>query len=201
MTVIGITGPTGAGKTTVLNVLTGLGAMVVDCDRVYHELLCANRSMLNELRTRFGDGIFDETGGLRRKELGAIVFKDPQAMVDLNAITHRYVIQRIDELLAQAKAEGRHAAALDAIALWESGLGERCHITVAVTAPEEVRVRRIMDREGISEEYARLRLSAQKPSAYFEARCDHTLYNDGDRSRIEAQVLELFAPIISKEED
>ena len=200
MTVIGITGPTGAGKTTVLRVLTGWGGVVVDCDRVYHELLDTSRPMLDELRAQFGDGIFDEHGGLRRKELGAIVFGERRALERLNAITHRYVVQWVDERLSQAEAEGRPAVALDAIALWESGLGERCHVTVAVTASEEVRLRRIMAREGISEEYARLRLSAQRPSAYFEARCDHILRNDGEQSRLEAQALHLFTSIILREE-
>lgn len=200
MTVIGITGPTGAGKTTVLNVLTGLGAVVVDCDRVYHELLSTSRPMLDELRAQFGNGIFDEYGDLCRKELGAIVFREQKALDRLNAITHRYVVQWVDEWLSQAESEGQPAAALDAIALWESGLGKRCHITVAVTAPEEVRVRRIVAREGISEAYARLRLSAQRPSVYFETRCDYILNNDGDRSRIEAQALKLFTSIILGEE-
>ena len=86
MTVIGITGPTGAGKTTVLNVLAELGGAVADCDAVYHQLLLTDVSMQNELKNRFGREIFDENGYLRRKELGAIVFGDRSALDDLNAI-------------------------------------------------------------------------------------------------------------------
>lgn len=200
MTVIGITGPTGAGKTTVLNVLKEFGAVVLDCDAVYHQMLTDCQPMLAELRARFGAEIFDESGGLRRKALGVIVFEDPAALADLNDITHRHISRRVDELLAQARAEGHPAAALDAIALLESGLGERCHVTVAVTASEEIRVRRIMVREGISEEYARLRVEAQKPAAWFEAQCDHTLRNDGARETLETQARELFSTIILKED-
>lgn len=200
MTVIGITGPTGAGKTTVLDVVDELGGAVVDCDEVYHELLRTSASMRDELAARFGGEIFDADGGLRRKGFGAIVFKDAQALGDLNAITHRYVVSELERRIACAQAEGRPAIALDAIALLESGAGERlCHVTVAVTAAEDVRVRRIMAREGISEEYARARVAAQKPSAWFEARCTYTLRNDGARETLEARARALLEQIIKEE--
>ena len=200
MTVIGITGPTGAGKTTVLNVLKELGGAVVDCDAVYHELLRTSTPLQNELKARFGGEIFDETGDLRRKELGAIVFHDKEALAGLNAITHRHIIAELDRLIARAEAQGCPAIALDAVALIESGAAERCRTTVAVTAPPEVRVRRIMAREGISEEYARARIASQKPSQWFEERCDHVLRNDGGREELEAQARALFMSIIPKEE-
>ena len=184
----------------MLNVLAELGGAVVDCDAVYHELLQTSISMQDELRTRFGAEIFDETGGLRRKELGAIVFEDPGALDDLNAITHRHIIAELDGLIAQAEGEGRPAIALDAIALLESGVGKRCDVTVAVTARSEVRVGRVMAREGVSEEYARKRVSAQKPETYFEQHCDHVLRNDGSREALETQARALFSALISKED-
>ena len=200
MTVIGITGPTGAGKTTVLNVLKELGVAVVDCDAVYHELLRASDPLRTELKARFGEEIFDENGDLRRKELGAIVFKDEKALADLNAITHRHIIAELDRRIARAEAQGCPAMALDAVALIESGLGERCRVTVAVTAAEEVRARRIMAREGIGEDYARWRIAAQKPPEWFEERCDHILRNDGGREELEERARALFMSIIPKEE-
>ena len=154
MIVIGITGPTGAGKTTVLSVLKELGGAVVDCDAVYHELLRTSAELQAELKARFGGEIFEETGDLRRKELGAIVFKDEKALADLNAITHRHIIAELDRRIARAEAQGCPAVALDAVALIESGAAQRCRVTVAVTAPEEARLRRIMAREGIGEDYA-----------------------------------------------
>lgn len=196
MIVIGITGPTGAGKTTVLKLLEELGGAVADCDAVYHELLLTSAPMQNELKTRFGGEIFDENGHLRRKELGAIVFEDNAALADLNAITHRHIIAELERRIAQAKAENRPAIALDAIALLESGAGGLCHVTMAVTAPEKARVRRIMAREDISEEYARARVTAQKPSAWFEERCTYTLHNDGDRESFEAKARALLEQIL-----
>lgn len=200
MVVIGITGPTGAGKTTVLNVLRDMGGAVADCDAVYHELLRTSAPMQNELEARFGRSIFDENGDLRRKKLGAIVFGDVQALSDLNAITHRYITAELERQIAQAQAENRPAIALDAIALLESGAGGLCHVTVAVTAPEETRVRRIMAREGIPEEYARARINAQKPSAWFEKRCTYTLHNDGTQGEFETRTRALLKQILCKEE-
>ena len=92
MTVIGITGPTGAGKTTVLNVLRDMGGAVADCDAVYHQLLLTNAPMRDELCARFGGSIFDGHGDLRRRELGVIVFRDAQALGDLNAIDRKSVV-------------------------------------------------------------------------------------------------------------
>ena len=180
MRIIGITGPTGAGKTTALHALADLGAAVIDCDGVYHDLTENSAPMLDELRRRFGDGIFDSDGALQRKVLGTIVFGDEGSLADLNAITHRYVNDEVDRRLDQARGEGRPAAAVDAIALLDSDLRDKCHCTVAVTAPDEVRVRRIMARDGIGEEYARLRLAAQKPVEYFEHNSDYTLRNNGE---------------------
>ena len=197
MKVLGITGPTGAGKTTVLNVLDDLGAVILDCDAVYHELTVSSRPMKDELRARYGEDIFDENDQLLRKKLGAIVFEDEQALADLNRITHRYIGLAVREAIEKAEAEGRVAVAIDAIALLESGLGEICHHTVAVTADDELRIRRIMARDGISEEYARLRVEAQKPSAWFEQHCDYVLRNNGnDPSVVEGEARALFTSMI-----
>lgn len=178
MKVIGITGPTGAGKTTALDALCALGGRVIDCDAVYHDLLEHCAPMKEALRVRFGPVVFAADGALDRKALGAVVFGDAQALADLNAITHKYVDERVGELLAQAERAGAPAAAIDAIALIESGIVRRCDCTVAVTAPDEVRVRRIMAREGISEDYARARVRAQKEEGWFRAHCTYALVND-----------------------
>ena len=199
MIILGITGPTGAGKTTVLNVLGEFGAVILDCDAVYHDLTEHCEPMRRELAERYGAHIFDENGQLLRKVLGSVVFEDEQALADLNEITHRYVYQAVEDAIARAKEEGRPAVAIDAIALLESGLGNLCDATVAVTAGDELRVRRIMARDSISEEYARKRVEAQKPSRWFEEHCTYTLRNDGVPSEVEAQARNLFKTMIVKE--
>lgn len=192
MTVIGITGPSGAGKTTVLGVLEELGAAVIDCDAVYHRLLEESAPLQGALWARFGRGVFTPAGKLDRKALGSVVFRDPDALAELNEITHRYIRREVERQLAQAEGEGRSAAAIDAIALLESGLGALCGVTVAVTAPAETRVARLMAREGVSADYARARIAAQKPDSFFAEHCDHVLSNDGAPEDLRRAARELF---------
>ena len=173
MLILGITGGSGSGKTTVLRQAENRGALLLDCDEIYHELLKTNRQMLWEIEQRFPGSV--ENGTLDRKKLGRFVFHDAEALQDLNAITHRYVKE---EVLRRIEVSDAPFAIVDAIALFESGLDKLCHATVAVTAPIEVRIARLMAREGISEDYARARIQAQKPDSYYETHCTHTIYND-----------------------
>lgn len=173
--ILGITGGTGCGKTTLLTLIQEAGGLVLDCDAIYHRLLQEDPILLSTIESRFPGVV--ENGALQRKKLGAIVFSDPQALEDLNHITHAAVKKEVCHLLETKPA----LAAIDAIALFESGLAELCQVTVAVTAPEEDRVRRLMARDNIDEAYARKRIAAQHDNHWFTARCDCTLTNDGDR--------------------
>ena len=195
---IGITGPTGSGKTTALNALERLGVYILDADAVYYDLLIHNEDMKGELRGRFGEGIMTDEGMVDRKKLGAIVFADPSALLDLNAITHKYVGEENDRRKKQAEADGYRAVAVDAIALIESGMAKDCDKVVSVVAPAEVRVKRIMVRDGISEEYARSRINAQKPDSFYMENSDHVLLNDGSLTpeEFEQQALEYFKTIL-----
>ena len=190
MRIIGLTGGTGSGKTTVLQYLTDRGALGLDCDEIYHQLLSESRDMLAELQARFPDAF--PGGTFDRKGLGRVVFSDPAALSDLNAITHRFVKEEVRRRLREHARTGGKTAVIDAIALIESGLGELCTMTVGVTADSEVRMRRIMAREGISEEYARSRIAAQKPDTFFIENCTRVLYNNGTVEDLEDQCRTLF---------
>lgn len=171
--IIGITGGTGCGKTTLLNLIRELGGTVLDCDAIYHELLVTDCAMLSSIEHRFPGVV--EDGALDRKKLGSIVFADEQALLDLNAITHSAVKQEVLRRLETKPV----LAAIDAIGLFEGELAELCDVTVAITAPKEVRIRRLMQRDGISEEYARSRIDAQHEDDWFREKCDYVLENDG----------------------
>ena len=169
--IIGITGGTGCGKTTLLNVIAEHGGLILDCDAIYHELLTRDTLLLNKIEARFPGTV--ENGILQRKKLGSLVFSDEKALLDLNAITHgavkAEVIRRLETM--------PKLAAIDAIALFEGGLAELCDLTVAVTAPAEIRVQRLMLRDNISESYARSRIAAQHDESWFRQRCDRVLEN------------------------
>ncbi|MGM9589728.1 MAG: dephospho-CoA kinase [Faecousia sp.] len=187
--IIGITGGSGSGKTTLLNLIREKGGLILDCDRIYHELLLSDREMLGAIEARF-PGVL-ENGILNRKKLGAIVFGDGQALLDLNRITHgavkKEVLRRLDARPA--------LAAIDAIGLFEGNLAELCDVTVAVTAPEEQRIARLMERDGISEEYARSRIAAQHSDDWFRQRCHRVLNNDGDLPLYHRQCLDFLKDI------
>lgn len=172
--ILGITGGTGCGKTTLLNIIRAHGGLVLDCDDIYHRLLHTDTEMLSAIKARF-PGSFED-GCLNRKKLGAIVFADPAALTALNEITHGAVKKEVIRQLADWDG----LAAIDAIALFEGGLAELCDITIAVTAPLEDRVVRLMARDGISGEYARSRIAAQKSESWFRQKCGFVLENNAD---------------------
>ena len=188
--ILGITGGTGCGKTTLLSEIEARGGLVLDCDAVYHELLTRDMALLNAINDRFPGVVVDKK--LERKKLGAIVFADEQALMDLNAITHGAIKAEIVRRLSEKPA----LAAIDAIALFEGGLAALCDTTVAVCAPVEDRVQRLMKRDGISREYAQSRINAQKSEAWFREMCGYTLYNDGTREEFERKCAEFLDEVL-----
>ncbi len=177
--IIGITGGTGGGKTTVLKELKKLGALIIDCDELYHEMLRSNAVLLSDIESEFSGVVID--GRLDRKALGNKVFADPEALIKLNEITHRHITAEVEKLLDDWAMNGGEIAAIDAIALIESGIGEKCDAVIGVLSKRETRIERIMQRDNISREYAEKRVDAQKSNAFFEENCDRIIRNDGTK--------------------
>lgn len=181
--ILGITGGTGCGKTTLLACIREAGGVVMDCDAIYHELLRTDTAMLSAIEARFPGTV--EDGGRNLKKLGALVYRNPKALADLNAITHACVRREVEKVLAKKPK----LAAIDAIALFESGLDSLCDVTVAVTAPMEERVRRLMARDSIPESYARSRIAAQHEENWFREKCTYTLENNGTQAQFKEKCL------------
>ena len=174
--ILGITGGTGCGKTSLLNCIAERGGLILDCDAIYHDLLRTDPTLLSAIEARFPGTV--ENGALQRKKLGNLVFSDEKALSDLNAITHGAVKA---EVLRQLAGKPK-LAAIDAIGLFEGGLAALCDVTIAVTAPEKARIQRLMVRDGIGRDYAKRRIAAQKSAEWFREQCDYCLENNGTQA-------------------
>lgn len=185
--ILGITGGTGCGKTTLLKQIASLGGRILDCDAIYHQLLETDTTLLHSIEAQFPGTV--ENGVLLRKKLGSQVFSHPEDLERLNQITHAAVYRQVQWQLADQPP----LAAIDAIALFESGLARLCQCTVAVTAPLENRVQRLMARDGISRDYARSRIAAQHPPEWFASRCDYVLENNTSEAAFQKNCLAFLA--------
>ena len=171
--ILGITGGTGAGKSSALRVLEEMGAVVIDCDKLYNQLIDENEPMRAEINLAF-PGVFSLDGVLDRKALAELIFSQKDKMDRLNEIVYHHLLPDLERRISDVKTG---LCAVEGITILECGLDRLCDKTIAVTAPIELRVRRIMARDGISEEFARLRISAQKSDEFYRSRCDCELSN------------------------
>lgn len=187
--IIGITGGSGSGKTTLLRELEKLDALVLDCDAIYHRLLETDPALLTAIEARFPGTT--EDGKLQRKKLGAMVFSDKAALLDLNKITHSAIR---NEILRQLENHPP-LTAIDAIGLFDSGLDKLCDVTVAVIAPADVRMQRLIERDCISADYAKSRIAAQPSDDWFREKCTFVLENDSDQAAFQAKCLAFFTEL------
>ena len=189
---VGLTGGIGSGKSTVSTRLGELGAVVVDADRIAREVVEPGEPALEEIRERFGAGVFDADGGLDRPALGRVVFGDPEALAGLESITHPAIWRRTDERFAAAEDEGATAVVHDMPLIVEKGMAGEYHLVVVVDTVEEERVRRLVDLRGMAEGEARSRIAAQASDAERRAVADVLLDNNGTPADLIAQVDRLW---------
>lgn len=158
MLVIGVIGPIAAGKSVVLDELSRLGAETIRADEVSRELLVVGTDLLEEVLAEFGESFRQEVGGVDRAKLGAMVFGDDAARLRLERIVHPAMVQRIAERIAQLRDEGASVVAVEAANLVEMGALPLVDVTVMVTSPRDVRLRRLMMRDGLSQTEAGRRM-------------------------------------------
>ena len=195
--IIGITGTSGSGKTTALSCLEKYGAMVIDCDALYHDMLISDEEMKGDIAVRFPEAVTPD-GAIDRKALGKIVFADPAALNDLNAVTHRHIARMVDGMLGDFAMSGGRLAALDAVELISAGVAERCDLTVAIVSDKESRIERIIARDGISREEALRRVNAQKSDDYYIENCSCVLNNDSSFEEFENKCDEFFGGLLNE---
>lgn len=188
MLVIGLTGPTGAGKGEVASIFSHYGIPVINADCVYHELIAPPSSCLRELVEEFGKDILLADGSLDRRALGGIVFNDPAARERLNTITHRYVMEEVKTRMERFRREGVPVAVFDAPQLFEAGAHKACGSVVSVLAERRLRLERIMARDNITAEAAMRRILAQKSDEFFKTHSDYIIENNGTTESLTPQV-------------
>jgi len=184
--VVGLTGNIGVGKSTVMALLAGLGAAGIDADKVAHQVMEPGQPAYQRIVARFGPAIAPGGGPIDRLRLGQIVFSDPAALADLEAIVHPAVFQVIQRRVAEADAP---VVVIEAIKLLEAGLSRQlCQQVWVVIAPREQQIQRLMANRGLSEAEAALRIDAQPPQAEKVAQADVVIDNGGSLAEVRAQV-------------
>ena len=190
--ILGITGGSGTGKSTVSEILRSLGVEIVDCDLVARAVTEKGAPCLAELEAEFGSSIIGEDGTLLRRKLGEIVFSDAQKLNRLNEITHRYITEEVMKRLEKSSAK---IGGIDGAVLFESGITEHCNAVIGVLASRPVRIGRITKRDGITRQSAENRIDSQKNDDFYLENCDIILYNDGSRKELESKVKEVVSKL------
>lgn len=193
MLVIGLTGPSGAGKGAVSTLFAEYGIPVIDADSVYHELLVPPSPCLDALCIEFGASILFPDGTLNRKKLAEIVFGDPNALQRLNELSHRFVMEEIRNQLKKLRNQDRLAAVIDAPQLFEAGADRDCNLVISVLADKRLRLERIIERDGIDAESAMRRIDAQRSDEFFRTHSNYIIENNGSIDHLRPEVKRILA--------
>jgi len=191
--IVGLTGGSGVGKSTVRQVWAKMGAYAIDADEVYHRLLREDTDLLAALQNTFPEA--SASGTLDRKELGRMVFAAPKQRRELERITHGPVVAAVEQELASARRQGYKVVAVEALYLLETPLREGLSAVVGVIAPQDQRIQRIVARDGVSRNYAAHRIAAQPDDDYYRARCTHILENNAGTETLIRWAEELFTGV------
>lgn len=178
--VIGLTGQTGAGKSTVSNAMKKCGCGIIDADKIAREAVEPKTACLKMLTNDFGCDIINKDGSLNRKKLAEKAFSSKENTQLLNEITHPYIVELTKQRIAEYFASGCNIVVFDAPQLFESGSDKLCDIIVSVIASQECRLARIISRDGVSREQALSRMKVQLSEEYFKRHSDYIINGEQD---------------------
>lgn len=183
--IIGLTGPTGAGKSSLRKTAIDLGFTVVDCDLMARKATERGSEGLMALVSAFSKEILNEDDTLNRKKLASIAFKDKDSTKLLNDTIFPFITKLV-------KAEIKGDTILDAPTLFESGINKICNKTIAVLADDEIRLKRIMARDKLTLNEAMLRMNAGKNDEFYKSQTDFVLHNNGDEEDFNSRFAEIL---------
>ena len=201
---LGLCGGSGTGKTTAQAAFCEAGIAGLDTDLLYHKLISGDTPLSRTLITTFGEGIRAAEGGIDRRALAGLVFGSPEAdarRLTLNRITHAEVLRECRAFLDAERKAGAFAAVINAPLLFESGFAEECDITVAILAPRDVRIARIVARDGITPEEAARRIDSQLSDDFLTKRTTYQIHNDGSEAELRQAVAALINKIKNRTEE
>ena len=194
----GITGGSGSGKSTVSDMFRELGFEIIDCDMLARDVTMPGEECLEKLKEEFGADITDENNILIRKKLADIVFTNSEKLRKLNEITHYYILRRIFDT---AEKSASRIIGIDGAVLFESGVTKSCRKVIGVLAQRDVRLKRIQERDKISQTSAEARIASQKEDKFYIENCDYLVYNNGNRDDLEEKVREVAEKLAADEEE
>lgn len=193
--ITGLTGMSGAGKTTACGIFRNEGFCVIDCDIVARRVVDCGKPALAEIDRSFPEGVITPEGALDRRKLGSIVFSDREKLALLDRIIYPYITFYITAAIRELARIGGNMIMLDAPTLFESGADVLCDVIVSVTADRESCAERIMKRDGITHEQAEQRLASQHDARFFRSRSDRCIENNGDTAGFEEQLKKTAAAV------
>lgn len=199
MKIIGLTGPSGAGKTRFSFFICAMGYPCINADELYHSMLIPPSTLLDAIKNKFGDSFFTSEGELDRKALGKFVFSDPSNLELLNATVLPLVIEKMQKIANDYEKSGAKILLIDAPTLFEAGYDKSCDVTVSILAPTKVRVARISERDNISESDALLRIKAQKNDSFYKEHSALVIINDSDEETLKRKAETLIKELLAGE--
>ncbi len=190
MKIIGITGSSGAGKSTICDILEKeYETKIINADIVAKKLSKKGTRYISEISEKFGSDILDEHGELKRKKLAEIIYRDEKKREMLNQCTFKYIVKEIKKQIE--KSSDVSAVIIDAPLLFESKLNEICEVIIGVISKEELQIERIVARDNVDYDHAERRLKAQQNNEFYIEKCDEIIENNNEISYIEQEIRKL----------